>query len=90
MEASTIGDAFPFRLRQVERGVDELKTWRGKVDTTMATREEQQRQLVEKVDELSTAVDSLRKVIIGFALSIAGSSIVFALSVLIATGKIGH
>lgn len=83
------GDALPYRLRRAEEAVERLVSWRGRVDTTMAKREEQYKNMEEKVDGLVRTVDSLRKDILGFALSIAGSAIVFSLSVLIATGKIG-
>lgn len=89
MSTEEFAAAFPFRLRQVENGLRELTAWKGHVDTDRAT----QKQTIESLDKrmvtLTQSVDSLRKVILGFALSVAGSAIVFALSVLIATGKIG-
>lgn len=81
--------AFPFRLREVERSVRDLLTWRSTVDTTMASRAERDRNMDEKVESLTRSVDSLRRVILGFALSVAGSAVVFAFSILVATGKIG-
>lgn len=81
--------ALPFRLRRVEDVQGDLVKWRGVVDTERAVQKEQLGNLREEMNALTAAVDSLRKVILGFALSIAGSAVVFALSVLIATGKIG-
>lgn len=40
------------------------------------------------IQTLTTGFQGLRRALIGFALTIAGSCVVFALSVLIATGKL--
>lgn len=75
--ARTVGDLLKWR-----NGRDGMDSWRAVTDDRMKS-------LETKIDHLSEAVESLRRVILAFALSIAGSAIVFALSVLIATGKIG-
>ena len=84
----TGASAIPFRLRQVEDAVRDFRTWRGTVDTDRATQGQSIKSLDVRMVDLTKAVDSLRKVILGFALSVAGSAVVFALSVLIATGKL--
>lgn len=88
MSTDEFAAAFPFRLRQVESGLKDLISWRGKVDTERATQVEQLKTMDAKLDSLSASVDSLRKTLVGLSVSIAVGSVGFALSVLIATGKI--
>lgn len=88
MSVDELAAAFPFRLRQLETAVDKLKDWRSKVDVDRATQIEQIKTIEERVVDLTSAVDSLRKTVVGFALTVAGSAIVFAFSTLFATGKI--
>lgn len=80
--------AFPYRLRTLERIVEVLQEWRRTVDSTLDRRDERFKTMEEKVDTLVKSMDALRRVLVGFALTIAGSAIAFALTVLIATGKL--
>lgn len=73
------------RLNRLERDVDEI---RKKVDDFGAVRE-RATYLAREVEHLSDEVASLRKVLIGTAVSFAGSALIFAFSILAATGKIG-
>lgn len=75
-----------YRLTQLEDWRREHENWRREVDDDR----NDLKYLIEAQKALAITVDGLRKVLIGFAFTIAGSAIVFALSVLIATGKIGH
>lgn len=77
------------RQRGMARTLGDLVKWRREVDRGAILQEERQKTTDERLDALQKSVDGLRRVILGFAISIAGSSVVFALSVLISTGKIG-
>ncbi len=81
--------ALAYRLRQSEAAVKELAEWRRSVDTSRAAEQVVIENMAEAMQTLSATVESLRRTIIGFALSIAGSAVVFALSILVATGKVG-
>lgn len=78
-----------YRVRDLARTVAELVNWRRDVDKERALLAQDARSLGERIDGLEKAVDSLRKVLLGFAFTVAGSAIVFAFTVLVATGKIG-
>lgn len=78
----------PFRVKQNTEKISKLEEWRSEVDQERATRAEQMTTMSDAVFNLSDKVDGLGKILIGFAFSIAGSSIVFALAILAATGKI--
>lgn len=81
---------FAFQLRDLwrwrERFADDHDKWRREVD---ADRRDLHH-LVETVEELAKSFDGLRKTLIAFAFTIAGSAVVFALSILVATGKVGR
>lgn len=84
--------AFPFRLRQLERQtadhVKEYEEWRREVD---GDRRDQARDIAALTDGFKTltiAVNGLRKTLVGFAFTIAGAAVVFALSILAATGRL--
>lgn len=83
------GASFPYRLYQIEKKVDELTRWQGAVDTERGVRGEQMSTMSKQISTLVASVDSLRRVILGFALTIAASAVAFSLTVLIATGKLG-
>lgn len=88
MSADEFVAALPFRVKTLESTIQRLQDWRSKVDTERATQAEQLKTLDVRMDDLTTAVDSLRKTIVGFALTVAGSAVIFAFSVLVATGKV--
>ncbi len=71
--------------------VDELKKWRDSMDGWRRHVDSDRRDLEflrKDVTDLTEAVNGLRKMLLTFSFSVAGSAVVFALSVLIATGKI--
>lgn len=78
-----------YRINELARTVRELLKWRGEVDVEREKQRNAAASMEERIEALQDAVDSLRKVLIGFAFTVAGSAIVFSLTVLIATGKIG-
>lgn len=82
------GAALPFRVRENTRKITELEEWRREVDTERATQAQQITTMSSAVVTMNEKVEGLSRILIGFALSIAGSSIVFALSILVATGKL--
>lgn len=78
----------PFRVRENTKKIETLEDWRREVDTERATQTEQISTMSDAVVNMNDRVDGLAKILIGFAFSIAGSSVVFALSILVATGKL--
>lgn len=71
--------------------VDELKKWRDDQDRWRRAVDQDRRDLEylrTDVADLTKAFNSLRKMLLTFALSIAGSAIIFALSILIATRRL--
>lgn len=79
------GGLIPFRVSELWKFKDATENWRRDVDEDRRDLQ----YLREDMTHVKNGLDSVRKVLIGFALSIAGSAIVFALTVLVATGKIG-
>lgn len=83
------GGSVPFQVRDLwkwrDRFVEDHEKWRRGVDNDRRDLHH----LIEAFDKQTAAFDGFRKTIIGFAFTIAGSAVVFALSVLIATGKVG-
>lgn len=79
------------RQRGLARSVGDLLKWRNGrdgMDAWRAVTDDRMEALEHKIDGLTKSVDALRRTILAFAFTVAGSCIVFALSVLIATGKI--
>lgn len=73
-----------YKIREFEKFKEEQDRWRRHVDAD-------RRDLVylrEEVKELTDAFTALRRMLLTFALTIAGSAVVFALSVLIATNRL--
>lgn len=79
------GNGVAVRLTRLERDVDEI---RQDLRDYGAVRERVSH-LAKEVHDLSDEVASLRKVLVGTAVSFAASALVFAFSILAATGKIG-
>ncbi len=73
-----------YKVADLERFRDRTEEWRRQVDIDRRDLE----YLREEMKELVSAVTALRKMLLTFAFSISGSAVVFALTVLIATGKI--
>lgn len=78
----------PFRVRENSKKIERLEAWRAEVDTSRAAEKVQAENMAEAMAALTDTVNGLRRALIGFALTIAASAIVFALTVLSATGKI--
>lgn len=71
--------------------VDELKKFREDTERWRRNVDQDRRDLEflrKDVADLTKAFDSLRRMLLTFALSVAGSAIIFALSVLIATKRL--
>ena len=71
--------------------VNELKDFRRETEQWRRSVDQDRRDLAylrAEMDDLTKAFNSLRRMLLTFALSIAGSAVVFALSVLIATHRI--
>lgn len=76
----------------LQHEVSELKKWQAETEAWRRHVDRDRRDLEflrQDVTALTEAVNGLRKMLLTFSMSVAGSAVVFALSVLIATGKIG-
>ena len=82
-------DHISWRLDQLEASVKKNTEWRERVEPKLAVSEVEFTQVKSALLKLSDDVDGLRKILITLACSIAGSSIFFGLSILVATGKVG-
>ena len=79
------------RQRGLARSVGDLLKWRNGrygMEAWRAVTDDRIEGLEGKIVDLTRAVNALRRTILGFAFTIAGSCVVFALSVLVATGKL--
>lgn len=86
--ASGDGNVVLYRLGELAKQVGALIKWRGEVDVERERLRNDAKVLAAEMSELKTAVDTLRKTILGFAITVAVSAIVFALTVLSSAGKI--
>jgi hypothetical protein len=80
---------FRDRLDRFDKALSDLERWKGEVDRELGVREEQMKQLGADMAATKAIAEGVRKVLIQFAFTLAGSAVVFAFSVLLATGKIG-
>lgn len=78
----------PYRVRNLERDVTNIKEWRERLSPDLAVRDEHFKGMDAKVAQLSEAVDKLRAALVASALTVAGSSVLFAIGTMVATGKI--
>lgn len=83
------GSVLAYKVRQMGNDIKELVVWRREVDAERQELRAKARDLADEMKALQASVESLRKVILGFAFTVAGSCLVFAFTVLLATGKIG-
>jgi hypothetical protein len=92
MSDFTVDDNNPgiilYRIRELAKTVAELVNWRRDVDQERVQLRLDAKSLAEEMAELKRVVDGLRKALIGFALTIAGSAVIFALTILASSGKI--
>ncbi len=79
---------FDYQLREHAEELKSLRTWRNSTDIKIQALDGTVRQLSRDVSQLSEAVSSLRRTVMAFAFTVAGSSVVFAFSILAATGRI--
>jgi len=78
-----------YRVRKHGETLTKLEDWRREVDEERATTKQTIGFMRDDIKDLTSGFDSLRKTLLAFAFTIAGSAVVFALSILIATGKVG-
>lgn len=78
-------DVLAYRVNRNSDAIRELADWRRDVDKERATTKEQVGAMREDIVALTAGFDSLRRTLLGFAFTIAGSAIVFALAILAAT-----
>jgi hypothetical protein len=77
-----------YQMRETIEALKSLQGWRGTTDVKLQTLDGKIEQLSTDVSELSDVVSSLRRTVMAFAFTVAGSSVVFAFSILAATGRI--
>lgn len=80
-ETNGPGGVFAYRVRELGRSVADLVRWRSDVDQKMAARDEREKNLTQEMDALKQSVDALRRTLLGFAITVAASCVVFALTV---------
>lgn len=79
----TDDQALPYRVKELETAVDKLEAVVTTLANTLTQHEEQisgQGGLRTAINSLAEDVKSLRRVIIGFAVTVAASAVVFAFS----------
>lgn len=77
-----------YQVSQMALQIESTTKWRGDVSTKLAARDVEYTNLSAEVAALREDVRSLRKTLVGLAITIAGSSVIFGLSILAATGKV--
>ncbi len=77
-----------YRVGENSKHILRLQDWRSEVDKERAARAIEMENMSEAIANLTETVNGLRKALLGFAFTIAGSAVVFALSILVATGKL--
>lgn len=82
------GRLLRFRVQQNSERLGKIEDWRTRVDEDRTAVKGELQSLHRDLATVGNAVEGMRRVLIGFALTIAGSSVVFAFSVLLATGKL--
>lgn len=88
IEQEPNGNVLRYRVDKIERLAEEVDNWRRHVDEERATMREQMKSNTEAVKAVSQGMETLRRTLIGFAVTVAASSIAFALAVLAASGKL--
>jgi len=82
------GSVLLYRVNELAKTVNALLKWRGEVDVERERLRGDAKSLAAEMEDLKKSVDGLRRVILGFSFTIAGSAVVFALTVLAGTGVI--
>lgn len=73
-----------YEVREMRKFREETEQWRRQVDIDRA----ELKHLIADMGTLTTAFNSMRRMLLTFALTIAGSAVIFALSVLAATNRL--
>jgi hypothetical protein len=89
------GRLMKYRVDEHERKLSRLEDWRDVVDEDRTTMKGDLRGVKAELNHLANAVQrnntevgGLRKVIVGASITFAGSALIFAFSILTATGKL--
>ncbi len=77
-----------YQVRTHEDALKSLRHWRGNTDVKMQALDGKLDQVSRDVAALGEAVVSLRRTVMAFSFTVAGSAVVFAFSVLAATGRV--
>lgn len=79
---------FDWRLKRLESLQNELHEWKEKVDEERVSVRGRVATVERDIDRAVRGLDALRKVLIAFAVTVASSSVIFAVSILAATGRL--
>jgi hypothetical protein len=79
---------FDWRLKQQEEATKSLRHWRGNTDMKLVAQEGKLEQLHEDVKDVGRQVAGIRRLLIGLMSSITVAVVIFALSLLTATGRL--
>ena len=82
------GNILLYRVNELARTVRGLIKWQGEVDVERERIRNETKAQAEEMRDLKKAVDALRRTILGFAITIAVSAVVFALTILSSAGKL--
>src|SRR3954463_16037395 len=74
--------------KYVERSSEETIRWRRDVDDERSASREQMKTHTSTLESVVVEVNALKKTLLGFAITIAASSLIFAVSVLASSGRI--
>lgn len=86
------GNVAKYRLEKLEEDfretAKETERWRRHVDDERVSTREQMKTNTETLRNVVSEVGALKKTLLGLAITIAGSSVIFAISVLASSGRI--
>ena len=80
------GSLLVYRVGEIAKTVASLVKWRGEVDLERQRLRDNAVNLAEEMNELKQAVDTLRKTILGFSITVAVSALGFAVTVVLTGG----
>jgi uncharacterized coiled-coil DUF342 family protein len=81
-------DVLAYRVKQAGDEIKSLNVWRREVEAELVRNREQVGAMRADIQDLTDGFNSLRRTLLAFAFTIAGSAVVFALAILAATGKV--
>ena len=89
---SSTPDALPplveYQLRENGEAIKSLRSWRGRTEVKIATIEERQVAMADDVKSALEQLSGIRKLLWGLMSSILIATVTFALSLLVATGRL--